>query len=80
VVMAFSILAYGRWMAFVSVGAYPMPDIMIRCPTLKEPVSTGLTTEAIKFESLDDLSIPLRCPACRKTHHWGLKDAWVKKE
>ena len=57
-----------------------MPDIMIRCPYLKVPVSTGLKTEAIKFESLDDLSIPLRCPACLKTHNWKSKEAWVKEE
>jgi hypothetical protein len=29
-----------------------MPNIMIKCPILKVPVSTGLTTEAILFESL----------------------------
>jgi hypothetical protein len=58
-----------------------MPDILILCPIRKEPVSTGLTTEAIKLESLDDdLSIPLRCPACLKVHHWVRKDAWVKRE
>lgn len=57
-----------------------MPDIMIRCPVLKEPVLTGLKTEAIKLESLDDLSIPLRCPACLKMHYWERKEAWVKGE
>ena len=55
-----------------------MPEIMIRCPSLKQSVSTGLKTEAIKLESLDDLSIPLRCPACLKMHHWQRKDAWVE--
>jgi hypothetical protein len=29
---------------------------------------------------LDDLSIPLRCPACRKMHHWQRKDAWIKQD
>jgi hypothetical protein len=57
-----------------------MADIMIRCPVLKEPVPTGLRTEAIKFESLDGLAIPLRCPACFKMHRWETRDAWVKQE
>ena len=55
-----------------------MPDIMIRCPILGRAVPTGLTTEAIIFNSLDgNLSIPFRCPACMRLHHWGRKDAWV---
>jgi hypothetical protein len=54
-----------------------MPDIMILCPTLKRAVPTGLTTEKIKLESLSGIKIPLRCPACLKTHHWERKDAWV---
>ena len=32
------------------------------------------------FDSLPtDLRIPLRCPACLKTHTWSPKDAWVDK-
>jgi hypothetical protein len=58
----------------------PMPKIMICCPILKQPVSTGLKTEAIKLDSLDGLSIPLRCPACLKMHHWEREDAWVEKD
>jgi hypothetical protein len=58
----------------------PMPDILIRCPVFKRPVRTGLTTEAIVFDSLDDLSIPLRCPACQKVHKWQRKDAWIANE
>ena len=57
-----------------------MPKIMIRCPVLREPVETGLKTEAIRFESLNDVAIPLRCPACLKMHRWRRKDAWVEPE
>lgn len=57
-----------------------MPKIMIRCPILEVPVPTGLTTEAIKFESLSGVTIPLRCPACRKLHEWEHKEAWVEKD
>jgi hypothetical protein len=54
-----------------------MPVILIRCPVFGKPVRTGLSTEAIVFDSLDDLSIPLRCPACKKVHKWQRKDAWI---
>ena len=55
-----------------------MPRIMIRCPLLGQPVATGLVTEKIKLESLDELETPLRCPACLKLHKWQAKDAWVE--
>jgi hypothetical protein len=57
-----------------------MADIMIRCPTTGKPVPTGLTTEKIKFESLSEIKIPLKCPACLKLHHWEHKQAWVQNE
>ena len=57
-----------------------MPAIMIRCPTLNKAVATGLSTESIVFDLLPDISVPLRCPACKKMHNWNPKDAWVKGE
>jgi hypothetical protein len=57
-----------------------MRNILIRCPVFKKPVRTGLSTEAIVFDSLDDLSIPLRSPACKKVHKWQRKDAWIANE
>ena len=56
-----------------------MPDIMARCPTLGTNVPTGLTTEAVKFESIPDIAIPFRCPACLKMHNWRPTTAWVDK-
>lgn len=57
-----------------------MPDIMIRCPVMNKDVPTGLTTEAIKFESIEDgIAIPFRCPACLKLHTWERKQAWIKE-
>ena len=56
-----------------------MPDIMIRCPKLRTVVPTGLTTETVKFESIPNIAIPFRCPACQKTHKWRPGDAWVDK-
>jgi len=54
-----------------------MPDIVLRCPDLGAIISTGLSTETIIFETLPDIAIPLRCPACKKIHQWKPKDAWV---
>src|SRR5262249_48516467 len=58
---------------------HAMSDILIQCPVLRTPVSTGLSTEMIKFSSLPDLPYTLRCPGCGKLHHWRPKDAWVRK-
>jgi hypothetical protein len=57
-----------------------MPNIMILCPILRKPVKTGLATETIRLDSLDDdLTITLQCPACLKLHKWRRKDSWVEE-
>jgi hypothetical protein len=56
-----------------------MPDIMVLCPTVGAVVPTGVTTEVVKFESILDVAIPFRCPACLKTHKWRPIMAWVAK-
>ena len=56
-----------------------MPDIMVRCPTVGAVVPTGVTTEVVKFESIPDIAIPFRCPACLKMHEWRPITAWVDK-
>ena len=53
-----------------------MSNIMILCPIFGQPVPTGITTDMIILETLTfDLS--MQCPACRKTHKWKRRDAWV---
>jgi hypothetical protein len=44
-----------------------MSEIMICCPTFG--------TETIVPDLLEDLPIPMRCPACMKLHKWQRKDA-----
>jgi len=57
-----------------------MPKILIHCPLLNKGVATGLSTESIKLDSLDDtLTFILNCPACKKIHRWKRKDAWIEK-
>ena len=56
-----------------------MPNVMINCPILKVAVPTGLTTEAILFQSLPtELEIPMRCPVCKKLHKWKPRLAWIE--
>ena len=57
-----------------------MPRIMIRCPTLGKDLSTGLTTEQIKFESLSGFTVNLHCPVCGKTHRWNCNQAWIEQD
>ena len=38
-----------------------MAKIMFRCPVLGTAVPTGLTTATIKFESMSEIVVPLRC-------------------
>jgi hypothetical protein len=57
-----------------------MPKIMIRCPIVGRAIPTGLTTEMVRFDTIDsNLEIPLRCPACLKVHKWKPRDAWIDK-
>lgn len=58
------------------VGAFS-GEILINCPTLNKPVSTGLKTEWVVFESLPPVDVPLHCPACGRTHKWKPADAWI---
>jgi len=55
-----------------------MPRIMIHCPVFNKAVPTGFTTDTFKLDSLN-FALILRCPACRKTHKWQQKVAWVEE-
>jgi len=57
-----------------------MARILFRCPKSRTVIPTGLTTEAIKFESLSGVTMPVECPICRRIHMWECKQAWVETE
>jgi len=57
-----------------------MSDIVIRCPTTKRVVPTGLSTDKVKLSSLSGIDFKLQCPACFRLHTWRTKDAWEYKE
>ena len=54
-----------------------MPEIVIKCPTTKKVVPTGLISEKIRLDSLSGIIFKLRCPACLKIHKWKRDDAWI---
>jgi len=59
-----------------------MPDILIRCRVWNVGVPTGLTTDVISLDSMHmmpELRVPMRCPACNRTHYWSAGDAWVEE-
>lgn len=53
-----------------------MSDILIQCPIFEKPVPTGITSDMIVLASLT-FELMMHCPACRKTHKWKRRDAWV---
>jgi hypothetical protein len=42
-------------------------------------VPTGITTEMIILDTLT-FELSTQCPACRKTHKWKRRDAWIDGE
>jgi len=54
-----------------------MTAIMTRCPVTSRAVPTGLHTRSVKFDSLPDVGIRMRCPACGEEHMWRKRDVWL---
>ena len=55
-----------------------MSAILIRCRKTSRVVSTGLTTESVKFVSLAGIQFSMVCPVCGGIHRWKQRDAWVE--
>jgi hypothetical protein len=62
------------------MGQFQMSDIMIHCPITGLAVPTGVTTEAVVFETLPNIALPMYCPSCERIHNWMPLQAWVKGE
>jgi hypothetical protein len=52
-------------------------EVLVNCPITNQPVSTGIKSEWVVFNSLPPVSVPLLCEACGRTHNWKPNDAWV---
>jgi len=54
-----------------------MGVVMIKCPKTGREISTGITTDRVRFNSTPVFFASTYCPICRATHEWFAKDAWV---
>jgi hypothetical protein len=54
-----------------------MGVVMIKCPKTGREISTGITTDPVRFNSTPVFFASTYCPLCRATHEWFAKDAWV---
>lgn len=55
--------------------------IVIKCPNTGKMIYTGYSMDpqtfgAIPIEQMD----PIACPACKRMHRWGKKDALFERE
>ena len=54
-----------------------MGVVMIKCPKTGREISTGITTDRVRFNSTPVFFASTYCPICCATHEWFAKDAWV---
>ena len=52
-----------------------MAAVVITCPVMERPVSTGITVEAGTLMSATELFVPLLCALCGQLHFWCMKEA-----
>ena len=50
---------------------------MTRCPSTGRAVSTGIDTASVIVDSLPDVAVRMRCPACGGEHAWRKRDTWL---
>jgi hypothetical protein len=52
-----------------------MATVMITCPVMERPVSTGITVETGSLIGAAELFVPLLCALCGQLHFWCMKEA-----
>ncbi len=57
-----------------------MALIMIRCPSARLAVSTGIRLEASRWNSAPEFYAYTRCPICLADHEWSAKDVILLEE
>jgi hypothetical protein len=56
-----------------------MAAILTKCPKTARWIHTGIDSNTVVFETLPNVSVPVRCTACDTTHYWTPADAWVAR-
>ena len=54
-----------------------MGRVMVRCPQTGRAISTGIETDAARFNSMPVFFGHTWCPHCRTIHHWFAREAWI---
>jgi hypothetical protein len=59
-----------------------MAMVLIRCPVIDLPVSTGFFMDESTFESADlhDEDRRLSCPLCQEVHVWQKEEAYLVED
>jgi len=57
-----------------------MAPILTKCPRTGQTIPTGLDTDSVVFETLPNVSIPVRCKVCGGEHFWTPTATWVADE
>jgi hypothetical protein len=52
-----------------------MATVVITCPVMGQPVSTGIVVEAGSSIGAAELFVPLHCAVCGQLHFWCMKEA-----
>jgi len=59
------------------VGGAKMSELMIRCPSTGEAISTGINIDSRSFRALPDVASRSHCPKCGLDHVWWKREAWL---
>jgi hypothetical protein len=52
--------------------------VMIRCPITGDPIETGLVADPKTWDSRPIGLNRVSCPACKQSHAWSKKDAFLE--
>jgi hypothetical protein len=56
-----------------------MSMVMVRCPRLGRPISTGIETDLESFKSIPDVLSKVYCADCGLEHVWWPREAFLEE-
>lgn len=56
-----------------------MARLMIKCPNTGLSISTGIDMDQVSFDGSTLIDNAVGCSACRETHIWQKKDAFLEE-
>jgi hypothetical protein len=51
--------------------------VMIKCPSTRQDVPTGIIIDELSLKNLQKQRGKLHCRVCGQIHHWSLDEAWL---